>query len=545
MHAKLKSFYNDQLFLYLVTILGILLSFIALIYFGINNQHLYDYDSIARLNIARRTYDNLVPGLGQLGGVWLPLPQFFMIPFAQNSFLWHSGMAGSIVSMTAFIISNIFIFMTILLITKNRTASLIGWIVYASNINLLILQTSAMSESFFLFTLVMIIYFLTKWTATRNVLQLLFAAFFLVLLTLTRYEGYAIFIASIITVFLCSILIYKRTGKSRIEGTLIIFLTLASMGIIIWTIYSWAIFHDPIYWLNLYTGNKDFMPSPQTINQASDGIISIKKEQRDFIGSYISYGWAASLMVGIPSIIVFIFGYIVFLGEILTRVFKKKSILVYIPILILSSFLFIFLGFGYHKGLIPPIQAPPVSLSTLTNINLNYGSSTNIRYGIIILPFVAIFIGYLASKFKIISILILIFISVQIVTYFKGPYLLTFQLPKVWKYSVSPSAVWFNNHYDKGLVLISAHQFEPFMLQSYLPYKVFIHEGTQRYWTDSVKNPSKYATWIVYDTELKGDYVNMYLDGSKIISNKYNLLHTDKNLQIYKIKTKPDIEIKQ
>src|ERR1700712_5164797 len=40
--------------------------------------------AVAPLAIARRILDAQWPGLGQLGGVWLPLPHLLMLPFVQK-----------------------------------------------------------------------------------------------------------------------------------------------------------------------------------------------------------------------------------------------------------------------------------------------------------------------------------------------------------------------------------------------------------------------------------------------------------------------------
>ena len=66
-------------------------------------------DAESHLNIAKRVVDSLTPGFAQLGGIWLPLPHIFLIPFVYFDWLWRTGLAGSIVSGIAFIISAIYI----------------------------------------------------------------------------------------------------------------------------------------------------------------------------------------------------------------------------------------------------------------------------------------------------------------------------------------------------------------------------------------------------------------------------------------------------
>ena len=50
-------------------------------------------DAVAHLGIARGILDTNTPGLGQLGGVWLPLPHLLMLPFIGRMEWWQDGMA--------------------------------------------------------------------------------------------------------------------------------------------------------------------------------------------------------------------------------------------------------------------------------------------------------------------------------------------------------------------------------------------------------------------------------------------------------------------
>ena len=53
----------------------------------------------------------MYPGLAQLGNVWLPLPHLLMAPFAQNDFLWRTGLAGTLTSMPCYLIASIYVFL--------------------------------------------------------------------------------------------------------------------------------------------------------------------------------------------------------------------------------------------------------------------------------------------------------------------------------------------------------------------------------------------------------------------------------------------------
>src|SRR5581483_7217215 len=69
------------------------LSVASAIYFHVQGLTLLYPDAQARLLIARRVIDNPTPGLAQLGGVWLPLPQVVMLPLIWIDPLYYSGWA--------------------------------------------------------------------------------------------------------------------------------------------------------------------------------------------------------------------------------------------------------------------------------------------------------------------------------------------------------------------------------------------------------------------------------------------------------------------
>ena|ERR1700722_10599046 len=101
-----KILQNDILFYALTTSIGL----IAFLYFYFHGQQNLSYDdAISRLNIARKIIDSITPGFGQLGAIWLPFPTVLMIPFIWNDFLWHSGIAGTIISGTAFVFGAVYL----------------------------------------------------------------------------------------------------------------------------------------------------------------------------------------------------------------------------------------------------------------------------------------------------------------------------------------------------------------------------------------------------------------------------------------------------
>ena len=79
-------------------------------------------------------------------------------------------------------------------------------------------------------------------------------------------------------------------------------------------------------------------------------------------------------------------------------------------------------------------------------------------------------------------------------------------------------------------------------------YKTYIHEGTGKYWKESIDDPPRYATWIVVDYGHPLDKVAKFMrdtNRAAILDRDYNLVFNDNENQvkIFKIKNKPYFQI--
>ncbi len=231
--------------LMLTGILSCLLGLAAVIYCYQNHLLLVYGDANAHLSIARRIIDSATPGIAQFGGVWLPLPHAAMVPFAQNDWLWHTGLAGACVSMPCYVITAVYLFLMARRLTHDSRASFVGALVFMVNPNILYLQTTPLSELIFIATMIVACYYFLAWAQDGNTLQLLPAAGITFLTTLARYDGWFICIALCGLVVLISLI--KRQSWARMQANAIIFGTLAGYGIVLWMFYSAMIFGDPLY----------------------------------------------------------------------------------------------------------------------------------------------------------------------------------------------------------------------------------------------------------------------------------------------------------
>lgn len=515
---KIQRLISLHLPLFLLSVSIFFIIFCGLYFIQLDLNLAY-FDANTRLNTARRLFDNLTPGFAQIGSVWQPFPQVLFLPFVTSDYLWRTGIAGWLVSGISTIVASIFIFNTLKLITKSNLIGFIGGVSYLLNINILYLQSTAMSEPFFLMCITGMTYFTAKYLKTFSIGSLLLTAGFVFLGSLTRYEGFALVLGS--TLLILSYTVFKSRSKERVESTFILYALPASMGIVLWSVYLWAIFGDPLYWLHYYADVQPNSLSPLQVSRPNP------------VQAFSSYLTSVIHMGGLITFITALIGVI--------YAFISKDLRKYTLLLVLPLFITIFMIATLTRNTV--IIQPPINFETVLDKSYAIMKEFNIRYGLSVFPFLIIFSGLILKRSKFLVLPFVLLIAVQTTAYFYTPLNLTYQIRQNVGYGISDETLWIREHYDSGLILISALQHDPDMMQFNLPYKTYIHEGTQHFWKDSLKNPHKYATWIVMEKYEKRDPVTREL-GEKIKLNKrYKLVYDKNNILIYKIIDKTDVQV--
>ncbi len=502
---------------------------LALEYFYLLNQNLLYADAISRLNIARKVLDNITPGLAQLGNVWLPLPQMLMIPFIWNNFLWHSGLAGSIMSMAAFIIGGIYVFKSSRLISGSIIGSFFALSIYALNINLLYLQTTAMSEALFVCTLAAVIYYFLKFFKIGKREYLIPAALAVCAMTLTRYEGLAVLLSAIPMIFVYSVL--KTRNYHKAEANTIIFSVLAGLGFALWTLYLFIIFGDPLYWKNYYANAQTTETGAKVYTQA-----------KPFIAAVWQYFTSSAWMIGIIPVFMSGIGIIIMLSK---DIFKRTAY--FLPLLMpLSIFLFMVLTLQRNT----PIVQPPLTMENIISPDTSFDTGFNIRYGLLLLPWVAIMTAYLFA-FKniyikaVTSIVFVALYGIQLYSYLFPNYSVIYRIPaRIYDKPNFEYVNFMKKNYDGGKIFISASGHEDQMFMMGFDYNTYIHEGTNKYWKESLDDPPRYARWVIYDKGQISDPIAVKKNIDVVLFRDYNLVFTHEQVKVFKIKNKPYFEIK-
>ena len=226
-------------------VIACIASVISCWYYFHQHEILLYQDSLSHMRISRSVFDNLTPGLAQLGSVWLPLPHVLMWPFIWNDYLWHSGLAGSFVSMPCYVISSICVFLAARRLTQSSSASFIGTLVIILNPNVLYLQSIPLSETVCLATSALTAYFFLCWVQDGKLQQLILVAVCAFFATLARYDGWALFVGVIFCVVVVGLM--RRMSWQQIRANLLVFGVLGGLGIALWLLWNKIIFGDPLY----------------------------------------------------------------------------------------------------------------------------------------------------------------------------------------------------------------------------------------------------------------------------------------------------------
>lgn len=481
-------------------------------------------DARSHLDIGRRVVEGLKPGFAQLGSVWLPLPHLLMVPTVWNDFMWHSGLSGALVSMISFVATALLIYFFLKELGANILARLVGVFIFVANINVLYLQSTAMTELLLIATMTAGVYYLMRWFKDDDILNLIKSAFWVMMASLIRYDGWFLLVFSML---LIAIEVFRRKGYKVSEGVILFFATLAGFGIFLWVLWNLLIFKDPLYFI--------FGPYSAYIQQ----------EQLQIAGNLATKGnLFFSIKVYLYSVAYNTNTFIALLGAMGAIVFwldKKISTSVKIA----ATALFAPLLFN--------ILALYLGQSVLFIQGLSGNTWFNARYGIVMMPSIAIFVGYLvqkAEKLKFVLIGLMAFVLFFSFANFDAVTIDDARVGSSQK-NVSEVSGWLRDNAKKdGFILISAASHDAIIFSSGFPMKKFIHEGTGKYWESATVAPDRWARWIVMRTNDNNDstfkLVNKtkaYREGWYILVDSYPFadIYELKSEYVSNLNTKPTL----
>ncbi len=503
-HA-LEKYSNLILFTILSTI-----SVSFYIYYYLNGLGLAYNDARSHLDIGRRVVEGLKPGLAQLGSVWLPLPHILMILTVWNDFMWHSGLSGAIQSMASFVAVGFLVYKFLQKLGVGMLGRVVGVAIFVANLNVLYLQSTAMTELLLLATMTAGIYELLIWQEDETILHLILSSFWIMAATLIRYDGWFLFLY---VGFLIAVLTLKKRGIKTAEGHLFFYATLSGLGILLWFLWNQLIFKDALYFI---FGPYSAHAQQQHLEAAGD----LATKGNLFLSIKV-YFYALAYNSGTFTFIIGMIGAAVML---LDKYIKPNMRIVATALFAPLLFNIIALYLGH---------------SVLFVNGISGNTWFNVRYGIMMMPSIAIFIGYLVHRAKVLRyVLIGLLLFVTYFAFVNGDAVTVddAQYGSSQK-NVSEVSGWLQTHSQdkKGFVLISAASHDAIIFSSGLPMAKFIHEGTGKYWDNAVDHPDLWARWIVMRTNDMNDLTYRSIYDKPGLKN-YRLVDHYPFADIYEIK---------
>jgi hypothetical protein len=338
-------------------------------------------DAVAHINIARRVFDSQTPGLLQLGTVWLPLPHLLMMPLVASNWAWQTGVGGSLPSMAAYVFGVVGLFRLVRGAVSHSTrlqpqasaVAVFAATIYALNPNLLYLQSTAMTEPFYLALFIWTVVHFAEFAEERRTngwkekarRSLWKCGAVLTAACLTRYDGW--FLSAAVVALVLSMA--WRSDGARVLRSIAVFVVLAGAAPLLWFAYNAAVYGNALEFANgpysaraieKRTAVPGSPPHPGTHNLRTAGLYFLKSAEFSVAEGNWQRVWILLALLGA--------GFVAFVDR---RLAALLLVLIPIPFYMLS------VAYG------------GVPIFTPTWCPFSY---YNIRYGTQLLPALAVFV---------------------------------------------------------------------------------------------------------------------------------------------------------
>jgi hypothetical protein len=225
-----------------LTVVAAVASVIAYLVYASGHDLLGYPETMARLFTARSMVDAPTPGLFQLGGAYLPLPQLLAVPTIWLDSWYHSGLSGSMVSMATYVLAIRYLYKTGLGLTGLPLAGVAAAVVFGAAPDMLYLQSTPMAATVLAACAAAAVYHLMRWSRTGAYRQLAGTAAAALLASLTGYPGWALDGAVLLGVGYVAWRQAPGSGLAdrihAIEAHLVFYSLPALSGIVGWLVWS-------------------------------------------------------------------------------------------------------------------------------------------------------------------------------------------------------------------------------------------------------------------------------------------------------------------
>jgi hypothetical protein len=463
---------------WLIALLAIALSIIFFARYETRGLTFAFNDARSREMIARRVVMSRTPGLAQLGATWLPLPFLIMLPLIWNHTLFSDGIAGSFPSMLAYVLAAVYMFRTARLASSSRGAGWVAAFVLMLNPSLLYMQATPMSESASLSAYVIAVYYALRLSRSYHALDMVKCATAVAAGTLVRYENWVL---AIVFIPFFVYIAWRRRGYMLAEAWAVLYCLLAFAGCAAWILYNAVIFHDPL--LSFFYGNRS-----HTFNNSG----SLLPARHHAWFAVKMYGLTVADTVGWILLITSALGIIIFVW----RNRLQHSTLPVCLTLVPFGFYCLVLYEGVNTESLP---------------QLGTGPYYNIRFGLLMIPAVALFLGCLTiagpvilRRALVVAALALVFLSGIFGSVLQAPFVLREALAGYGgdtRGTGQIEAQWFKSQYHGGNILytyVDDSSMMFYLLTQYnFPDRAFITDAEGSQFTAALAHPAHSVTWII------------------------------------------------
>ncbi|MER7010496.1 glycosyltransferase family 39 protein [Saccharopolyspora sp. NPDC000359] len=493
-----------------------LLSIAACVVTALSGGTLAYADAMSHLLISGRVSGASTPGAAQLGGVWLPLPHLLAAPLVEYEPLLRSGIGACALSMACFVAATGWLYRATRGITGRTTGGVVAAVVFATNPNVLYLQSTPMTEVPMLAGIAATTACFVAWCRTDQLRYLLLCALATMLTTLVRYEGWVLLPALVAAVGWRS---WQRAAAGgewwyAVRADLVLFGVLAASGVVGWIGWNAIIFGDP---LNFLRGE---FAKPELWVAADDPAVG------SWAVAGASYLWAVLAVLG-PVVLVAAVGGLVLLVR---RTRLRAEALAPALLLVLPVFYVYALQSGQR-----PLHVPQIS-----------GGLYNVRFGIVVVVPAALLVGYLAAQVrpKALTRVVPVLAAAASVLVAVGG-IATAQEPRAFRASAverssAAGAAWLREHYDRGRVLMQSWNNETVNFESGIPLRKVVYEDSYRQWEPALADPAARGIRWVHMGRKNGvpDQVWERLHGSPVLNESYVLVYADADRQVYRLRAR-------
>jgi len=417
--------------------------------------------------------------------------------------------------MASYVVSSILIYKLIILLTNSILASWIGSIIFMTNPGIFYMQATPMGELPLIVMLIGSVYFLTKWVVKEEILYLIYSALFVLGGSLIRYDAWLLFILEVFIVILVGIL--KKLSFQKIRSVIILFTTLGFLGILMWVVWNLLIFKDPLYFLL-----SPYSAKAQQLAWLNRGELP---SYHNLLSSLYFYTFATIKNTGL---LFFIIACVRLLASLFMSI-KNKNLRTKLSSSILLFTPFPFYVLTLYLG-ISIILVPELIPSTFRFTNFN------VRYGLMMVPAVAVFIAiFFAFSNKIGRLLLLLLILLQFALFFSEgrPVSLVDAITGLSARRPGPANQFVAKNYDYGLIMFDDFSRSANPVDLGIPMQRIIYVGNHPIWDESLVRPTKYIRWFIIRHD-ENDVVWQKLQFNKEFLENYYGVYNNGKTTVYK-----------